>query len=525
MSSGAAEPAIQHRTSLFDQSLLAHSIAITMDRFITREEFETLRDIVMNLNTQATRLAELMSSRFVEQQQQVPDCPNLDESNADDREQPESETELSLESRSLSSSPDAPNDPRSTLLLRIDARIYDTSEDTHVLILENTFEFQPSTNEILSLVRHESDADDQTGSLPAGNGAQRSTLATSSLLVSSDPAETTAGPNYSSQTQKQEQTDRNDSLISRSDANELRTGSSSADRVRSCQYASIQLVQPTADGEAQLSQSALAQQQQQLPASPSAEASEPSLGLQDLQSLHHQGVAFQASQSQLSSAQQLGSLSTGLLSQSGNSRRVRFNLINENNQEQVVCAQADATVQTEILLATDASSEAQSTSNANRDTTIDDIVMFGSSSDREYIFYANNIYAVPHNSPDGRLDVTVQAWGPHGQYPWRSLFTRVTTGLQLHDAVRDQFGIPPTQHHMHLALVQYRMILPDHRSLWNYGIRNFSHYVTRLPVHLREGDTLACLFIGRGPSANGDPEEAHELSNWRSRRAWSSRGD
>lgn len=190
-------------------------------------------------------------------------------------------------------------------------------------------------------------------------------------------------------------------------------------------------------------------------------------------------------------------------------KRVRFNLEIDEYNYRIVTAYADASTQTVVSQPRDQLSQA-STSDAVQSTS--------KSGFPEAFMFANNVYAVPHNNTDGKLDIYCHAWGPEQGFICTSFYDRKFTGSQLHQDIRETFDIPDDER-LHLAFVQYRMIKPDDKTLWSYGFRNFPAYINRIPMDFEEGRLMKCKLIGRGDSVNGDLAQVHKQSFYRSRRA------
>lgn len=480
---------------------------------MTREEFEKLQDFVTRLQTQLVSLAELVSSRL---EAQVQERPPVDAPMLADQEQLESELELSYESRSISSSPENANEPLPMPKLRVDVQIYDTSCEPAIMIKETSFEHQIT------------EADLQVHALgneicPAGifgpqepNMAMRAALATQASSNEHESLQCIVcklvNRIRSIPLQTSELTARDDAQRGRCNSGtDQEPISSLADN--SAQLSSV----PTHDNQHQTNDADridLLGRSQNIDPSPEliCESHVNLLNLQaQLSDFDDPRSARQGGMHSLQSSTS-NSSSAGCLDQVGTTRRVRFTL---SDHEQANLERADAATQTDLTV--DLTDGGAGLAYVKRDTTVDDITMY-TISGGQVLLYSNNVYAVLHSTRDGHLELRVQSWGTNGQYLATGSFDRKTTGKQLHAFVRDQFGIPNNKP-LHLALVQHRMLMHDDKTLWSHGIRNFPHYIARLPADSAEGETMALKYIGRGPTVNGDPQEAHQLTKWRSRRA------
>jgi hypothetical protein len=127
-------------------------------------------------------------------------------------------------------------------------------------------------------------------------------------------------------------------------------------------------------------------------------------------------------------------------------------------------------------------------------------------------FYLNPRSAIPHHEVYPNIKVAVTASGRRRTGTAKFLFSKWSTGQQLHDKIRSHFGIPEEED-VQIAFAQYEMILPNDRELWSYGMRYFPAFIARIPENFQRGDLMEIQFLGKGPNINGDPTQVRRRSS------------
>jgi hypothetical protein len=123
-------------------------------------------------------------------------------------------------------------------------------------------------------------------------------------------------------------------------------------------------------------------------------------------------------------------------------------------------------------------------------------------------FYCNPKSAIPHHEVYPNIKIAVTAAGQDGAKTAKFLFSKWSTGQQLHDKVRSHFKIAADQD-LKLAFVNYEMIRPTDKELWNFGMRFFPAFVAQIPDDFQRGDLMEIQYLGKGPNVNGDPTQVN----------------